>query len=150
MIAARNERQNPSSERSKQNSPPRSPRAKRQVPASASRTSTHAVLPIRGRRSRARERSGRSRSRGEVGHADAFVDLMRGLPDEAEFGDRATSPDEAGVGGAAGGAEFGRPSGDPADRFGEPLADRPGWHQKRFAADRDIELVTPADPVEPL
>ena len=35
MTAARNERQNPSSERSKQESPPRSPRAKRKVPASA-------------------------------------------------------------------------------------------------------------------
>src|SRR5271167_67917 len=47
MIAARNERQNPSSERSKQESPPRSPRASRKQPASASCTSTHAVLPIK-------------------------------------------------------------------------------------------------------
>src|SRR5260370_3483235 len=43
MTAARNERQNPSTERSKHDRPPRSPRASRSAPTSASRTSDHAV-----------------------------------------------------------------------------------------------------------
>src|SRR5207302_6791624 len=50
MTAARNERQNPSAERSKYASPPRSPRASRNAPVSASRTSDHAVAGISGLR----------------------------------------------------------------------------------------------------
>src|SRR6516165_8658200 len=87
---------------------------------------------------------------GEVGKCNPFVDLVRPLPDEAELGDRATGSDEAGVGSAAGGAEFGCLSGDPTDSLGKPLADSPGRDEKRFATDRDVELITPTHHIEPL
>src|SRR5689334_2168202 len=46
MTAARNERQNPSTVRSKHASPPRSPRANRNAPIIANRTSSHVVVDI--------------------------------------------------------------------------------------------------------
>ena len=42
-------------------------------------------------------------------------------------------------------------AGHAADRLGERIADDAGRHQEGFAADRDVELVAPADiRVEPL
>ena len=133
MTAARNERQNPSSERSKQESPPRSPRASRSAPTSASRTSSHAA---RGHQTLAAgsgmleveaEKGAVDRGQlGEIGELDPLVDLVHRLPDEAELGDRAIGLDEPRIRGAAGGAEFGRSAGDPADRLGEAVAERAG------------------------
>src|SRR5690349_19556930 len=71
MKAARNERQNPSSERSKHARPLRSPRASRSAPMSASRTSSHAVVGISGSLSPPfrgeREGPDAQRREGEVG-----------------------------------------------------------------------------------
>src|SRR4029077_1091252 len=78
---------------------------------------------------------------GEIGEIDALVDLVHGLPDEAELGDRAIGLDEPGIRGAAARAEFRQPSGDPADRFGEAVAERAGFRQERLAADRNVERV---------
>src|SRR5262249_62413436 len=76
--------------------------------------------------------------RGEVGKRYAFVDLVHRLSDKPELGDRATGLNEARVGGAAGGAELGSSPGDPADRLGEPIADRPGTDQQRVASDLNV------------
>src|SRR5271155_3240566 len=48
----------------------------------------------------------------EVRDRHAFIDLMHGLPDQAEFQHGAVILDEACVGGAAGGRELGRAPGD--------------------------------------
>src|SRR5260370_12175971 len=87
---------------------------------------------------------------GEVGELDPFVCLVHRQSDEAEFGDRTVGPDEPRVGGAAGGAEFGRPSGDPPDRLGKAAAEHTRCDDKRFAADPNTERVTPADLIGPL
>ena len=71
----------------------------------------------------------------EIRKLDPLVRLVHGQSDEAKFGDRAVGPDEPRVGGAAGGAEFGRSSGDPPDRVGKAVAAHPRRDDKRLAAD---------------
>ena len=103
MTAARNDRQNPSTERSKQERPPGSPVASRITPTSASRTSTHAVVGIRrvvDSEMGEIEVEKASIDRGqisEVGKLDPFVDLVHGQPDETKLDDRAIGLDEPGV-----------------------------------------------------
>src|ERR1700719_2921804 len=208
MTPARNERQNPSSERSKHDRPPRSPRASRSAPIIASRTSSHAVVGIRwspmlmplsalqggeGGDPRGGVGDGRENSRQEGGGGggggaanrlvgpphralsprpaggegkltvgrpnmrqsfgmveeqieeglidirkivqvrefDPLVHLVHRQSDEAEFGDRTVGLDEARVGGASGGAELGRASGDPPDRLGKAIAEHSRHNEKR-------------------
>ena len=59
---------------------------------------------------------------GKIRELDPLVNLVHGQSDEAKFGDWTVGPDKACVGGAAGGAELGRPSGDLPDRFGKAVA----------------------------
>src|SRR5439155_19016781 len=78
---------------------------------------------------------------GEVGELDPLVDLVHGQSDQAELGDGTIGLDEAGVRGAAGGAQCRNLSGDTANGFAEALADGTGRHKKRFAANGDVESV---------
>ena len=62
--------------------------------------------------------------RAQVGDRHALVDLVHGLPDQAEFHHRAIGGDEARVGGAAGGGQFRLAAGDFRDRIGHQLGER--------------------------
>jgi len=86
---------------------------------------------------------------GKVGERDTLVDLVHGLADEAELGDRAIGVDEARVRRAAGRAEFGIATGHRANRTGQAIADGARRHQERFAADFPGERVRRADRIEP-
>ena len=64
-----------------------------------------------------------------------LVDRPAATTDEAELGNRAVSLDKPRVRGPAGGAELGRPSGNPPDCFGKAIAEDARRNQKRLAAD---------------
>src|SRR3954465_15140149 len=67
-----------------------------------------------------------------------------------QFGDGTIGVDEAGVGGAAGGAEFGGAAGHRADRRRQMVADQAGRYQEGFAADLPGKRVFAADAGKPL
>src|SRR5262245_40006080 len=117
MTAARNDRQKPSTERSKQARPPRSPRARRNAPTSASRTSTQAVVGIKMLVAssnlieiKTEEGAVYLAKRGEVGQLDPLVGLVHCQPDKAKLGDWTIGLNKPRVGSAAGCAELGRPA----------------------------------------
>src|SRR6516162_4056130 len=157
MTAARNERQNPSRERSKHERPPRSPLASRNAPTSASRTSSHAVAGIR----RSSPVSGVAEievekasidlgQRGEVGELDLLVDLVHGQSDETKLDDRAIGLNEPRIRCASSGAVLGASPSNVADRLGEALGERTGCHQKSFTTHHSIKRVTAFHEIEPL
>jgi hypothetical protein len=74
--------------------------------------------------------------------ANAFVDLVNGGVGDAEFDHlRAHRGDEAAIGGAATGREFGRNTGNFFDSLGSRLRERAGWCVERLARDVPLERV---------
>ena len=66
------------------------------------------------------------RQRAQVGDRHALVDLMHGLPDQAEFHHRAISRDETRIGRAAGGRQFRLAAGHLGDRIRHQFGERAG------------------------
>src|SRR5712692_1264301 len=121
MTPARNERQNPGIDASKNPSPRRSPTARRNAPRTECWTSVHAAEIMRAALSCGGEEPLEKglvdrRQPADVGNLDALVGLVHRLADETEFGDRAIGVDKARVGRAACRAELRRQAGDRADR----------------------------------
>src|SRR5712675_1444045 len=170
MTPARNERQKPSTEVSKNPSPLGSPRASFNAPPTASCTSTHAgtaIVAVTPSPPSGAERGIACRcscdceeaveegfvDRDElryVGDRDALIGFVHRLADQAEFGDRAIGLDKARIGGATGRAELGGTAGHGGDRLRQAIADLAGRHEEGLSADRPFEMIIAAGHREPL
>src|SRR5258707_9265495 len=76
------------------------------------------------------------RQRLKIGDRHALVDLMHGLPEEAELDHRAIILDEARVRSAAGGRERGPPPGGLGDRGGDEIDEGAGPGEKNVRVGR--------------
>src|SRR5689334_23011132 len=109
MAIAQKERSPPLRLPSKSERPRVSRSASRQAPWSARQISARLGIVGSGRRKiQVEHRAVDVGERREIADGHALVHLMHGEADEAELRHRAVAVDEAGVGGAAGGAELGR------------------------------------------